>query len=177
VDGNAWLEEALARYREQKSLADRALAQMADDAFFARLDGESNSVAAIVKHVAGNLRSRWTDFLTTDGEKADRARDAEFETGPGDSRAAVVERWENAWRTVDRAISSLRDGDLSRMVIIRGEPHTVVQAISRNLVHTAQHVGQIVLLAKHHAGPSWKTLSIPRGHSEEFNRRMRAERI
>jgi len=176
MNGDAWLEEILSRYKEQKSLADRAIAQLSDTALFATLDADANSVAVIMKHLAGNLRSRWTDFLGSDGEKPDRARDTEFEMS-GDTRADLVARWENAWRIVVDSIGSLNDHDLARTVVIRGEPHSVVQAISRNMTHTAQHVGQIVFLAKHLAGASWKTLSIPRGASDEFTRRLRDQRI
>jgi len=177
MNGEAWLEEVLARYREQKSLADRAMAQLPDEALFERIDPESNCIAVIVKHVTGNLRSRWTDFLTADGEKPDRRRDSEFETGEEDTRASVLSAWENAWRLLMTTAGALRDQDLAKTVVIRGEPHSVVQAVSRNLTHTAQHVGQIVFLAKHLAGGSWKTLSIPRGQSEEFTRRIRDHRI
>lgn len=175
MDGNAYLREILARYREQKALADRAIAQLSDDALFARLDPESNSVAVLMKHVGGNLVSRWTDFLTADGEKADRQRDREFEAKEADTRASVLERWEAGWQVAFHTLDALSDEQLSRLVVIRGEPHTVLQAISRNLTHSAQHVGQIIFLAKHLAGPSWKTMSIPRGKSEEFNRMMRAK--
>ena len=177
MNGDAWVEEVLARYKEQKSLADRAIAQLGDDALFAALDGDGNSVAVIMKHVGGNLRSRWSDFLTTDGEKPDRKRDSEFETGAADSRAAVTARWEEGFRTALDSLRSLTDADLARTIVIRGEPHSVVQAISRNLTHTAQHVGQIVFLAKHLAGSGWKTLSIPKGKSEEFTKKLRADRI
>src|SRR5258706_1769855 len=177
MNGEAWLEEVLARYREQKSLADRAMAQLPDEALFESIGPESNSVAVIVKHLAGNLRSRWTDFLTSDGEKADRKRDSEFETGEEDTRASLLGASENAWRLLLTTAGSLRDQDLAVTVVIRGEPHSVVAALSRNLTHTAQHVGQIVFLAKHLAGGSWKTLSIPRGKSEEFTRRVRDQRI
>src|SRR5947207_4313108 len=120
MNGEAWLEEVLARYREQKSLADRAIAQLVDDAFFHAVGPESNSVAVIVKHVAGNLRSRWTEFLTSDGEKADRKRDSEFEAGEEDTRASILGAWENAWRLLLTTVGSLRDQDLSRTVVIRG---------------------------------------------------------
>jgi len=126
----------------------------------------------IVKHIAGNLRSRWTDFLTSDGEKPDRRRDTEFElVGAADTRESLMARWEEGWKTLFANVEPLTNEDLLREVPIRGEPHTVVRAINRQLTHYAGHVSQIVLLAKHWAGPKWQTLSIPRGQSETFNRR------
>lgn len=163
-----YLEDAIAELRKYKKFADRAVAQVIDEDFFRQLDPESNSIGLIVKHVSGNLRSRWTDFLTTDGEKPDRNRDAEFEKADSDTRESVHARWEDGWRTLFAALEPLTDADLERTVMIRGEPHTVVQAINRQLTHYASHVGQIVFLAKHFAGDRWKTLSIPRGKSREF---------
>jgi uncharacterized damage-inducible protein DinB len=177
MNGDAFLEEVLARYRDQKSLADRALAQVPDDAFFHEPASGANSLAVIVKHLTGNLRSRWKDLLTTDGEKPDRNRDAEFETGATDSRDSALAAWEAAWRTLFDSLSSLDDADMGKTVVIRGEPHSVIQAIGRNLTHTAQHVGQIVYVAKLLSGDAWKTLSIPRGASEQFTRRLRSQRI
>lgn len=153
-----------------KRLAEKSLAQVSDDDFFAALDPGSNSIAVIVKHLAGNLRSRWTDFLTSDGEKPDRRRDSEFEIGPDDTRSSLAGRWEEGWRTLFAALESLAPEDLSREVLIRGERISVVRAIHRQLTHYADHVGQIVLLSKHWAGERWQTLSIPRGKSEEANR-------
>lgn len=153
-----------------KRLAEKALAQVSDEGFFAVLDPGSNSVAAIVKHLAGNLRSRWRDFLTSDGEKPDRRRDSEFEIEPADTRSALLDRWEEGWRTLFAALEELSPEDLSREVVIRGQRHPVIKAISRQLTHYAEHVGQIVLLSKHWAGERWQTLSIPRGKSEEVNR-------
>lgn len=167
------LDEALSGFRRFKKVADRALAQVSDQQFFTTLDAESNSVALIVKHLAGNLRSRWTDFLTTDGEKPDRRRDTEFVIEPGDTRASLMERWEASWQILSASLDSLTPDDLERTVTIRGEPHTVTQAINRQLTHFAYHVGQIVLLAKHFAGARWETLSIPRGKSEQVNAAMR----
>jgi hypothetical protein len=166
--GAAFLEDSLLTLRKQKGLADRALAQVDDAAFFRVLDPESNSLAVIVKHVAGNQRSRWRDFLTTDGEKPDRDRDSEFEIAAGTSREAVMRAWEEGWALLFAALESLRPEDLERVVTVRGEPHTVLQAIQRQLAHYAQHAGQIVFLAKHWAGPAWTSLSIPRGKSKEF---------
>ena len=166
--GAAFLAEALLTLRKQKTLADRAMAQVDDPALFRALDAEANSIAVIVRHVAGNQRSRWTDFLTSDGEKADRNRDGEFEAPPIATREAVLGEWEAGWALVFAAIEPLRADDLERVITIRGEPHTVLQAIQRQIAHYAQHVGQIVLLAKHQAGAGWKSLSIPRGKSKEF---------
>lgn len=161
------------RFAWTRDVADRALAQMDDDAYFARLDASGNSAAVLVKHLAGNHRSRWTDFLTSDGEKADRDRDREFEVAE-DSREELTRRWEEGWTTLFAAIRQLRPDDLDRTVTIRGEPHSVERALLRSLAHAAYHAGQIVLLAKHFTGPEWQTLSIPRGESEAWNRDMRA---
>ncbi|MGE3273761.1 MAG: DUF1572 family protein [Vicinamibacterales bacterium] len=158
-----------------KRLADRAIAQLDDAALHARLDPDGNSVAILMRHLAGNMRSRWTDFLTADGEKPDRHRDQEFEPAAGD-RAALLEEWEAGWQCVFDALVPLTDADLTRTVLIRAEPHTVCQALTRQLAHYAGHAYQIVLLAKHFAGPGWTTLSIPRGQSEAFNRRLLADR-
>ena len=148
-------------YRKLKAQADDALTQVDDAAVFARLDDEANSIAHLMKHLAGNLKSRWTDFLTSDGEKPTRDRDGEFEH-LGETRTVVLTAWEDGWRAAFDALGALHPGDLARTVTIRGEAHTIVQALERNLVHTAMHVGQIVLLAKHFAGDRWQTLSIPR---------------
>jgi hypothetical protein len=150
-------------------LADGALAQVPGDRFFAVLSADENSIAVLVKHVSGNMRSRWTDVLTTDGEKPWRDRDAEFEIGPGDSRDALEAAWERGWLALFEALTPLRGTDLGRTVVIRGEQLTVLQAIHRQLTHYAYHVGQIVLLARHLAGDAWKTLSIARGQSGRFN--------
>jgi hypothetical protein len=152
---------------EIQGLADRAVAQAPPDRFFARPDPGSNSIALIVKHLAGNLRSRWTRFLETDGEKPDRDRDAEFEEEAGDTRETLLARWEEGWRLLFEALAPLGAADLARTVTIRGESHTVLEAIARQLTHYAYHVGQIVFLAKQFAGPSWTSLSIPRGKSKE----------
>ena len=132
-------------------------------------DLESNSAAQIVKHVAGNLRSRWKDFLTTDGEKADRHRDQEFVLSPADTREDLMRRWEDSFQIVFDTIASLTEQDFSRTVTIRGEPHTILQALSRSMLHTAYHVGQILYVGKHLRGAEWTVLSIPKGKSEEFN--------
>lgn len=166
-----FLAQSIAVFRMYKDLGDKAMAQLAsDDELFHVLDPESNSVAIIVKHLRGNMRSRWTDFLTTDGEKADRHRDEEFISREGVGRGEVLAWWEEGWGHVFAALESLREDDLARTVTIRGEPHTVVQAIQRQIAHYASHVGQIVFLCKHLRSSEWRTLSIPRGRSEEYNR-------
>ena len=166
-----YLEDAVKVFRGQKKLADGAAVQLSDEEFFRAIDAESNSVALIMKHMAGNMRSRWTDFLTSDGEKPDRHRDSEF-AAEGEDRAAVLERWEAGWQTLFDTLASLKGVDLMRTVTIRGEPHTVVSAVNRQLSHYGQHTGQIVFLAKHLRSSAWKTLSIPRGESETFNEKM-----
>jgi predicted GNAT family acetyltransferase len=158
----AMLTDITEYFVKQKELADRALAQIDDASFFAALDRESNSIAVIVKHMAGNLRSRFTDFLTTDGEKPDRQRDTEFELGRVETRAELMAKWERSWGILFATLRTLSGDDLVRTITVRGESATVLQALLRALAHLAQHVGQIVLLAKHFAGDRWKTLSIPR---------------
>jgi len=159
--------------RSLKRAADRAIAQLADDQFFALLDPEANSIAMLVKHLAGNMRSRWSDFLTTDGEKPFRHRDEEFRIEAADTRAALVERWEQGWKILLGTLESLAPGDLERTVTIRTEPYTALGAAQRSLAHYSGHIGQIVLLAKHLAGAKWQTLSIPRGKSEDHNAAFR----
>lgn len=168
-----YLEDAAALFRRQKRLADRAMAQIDDEAFFALLDAEANSVAVLVKHMAGNMRSRWTDFLTSDGEKPDRDRDSEFVIEPGQDRAWLLARWEEGWQILLDTIDSLTAADLGRTVTIRSEPHSVLKAINRQLDHYSYHTGQIVLLSKHYA-PEWRTLSIPKGGSAAFNDKMQS---
>ncbi|HEX5008963.1 MAG TPA: DUF1572 family protein, partial [Planctomycetota bacterium] len=163
----AFLDDALIQFRKHKAMAERAMAQIADAQFFAAPGPDENSVALLVKHVAGNQRSRWTDFLTSDGEKPDRHRDEEFERRPDDTRASLMARWEDGWRLLFAALEPLGEADLVRGVTIRGEPHSVLQAVARQLTHYAYHVGQIVALARHHAGAGWKSLSIPRGMSAQ----------
>jgi uncharacterized damage-inducible protein DinB len=171
-----FLEDALAVFRKYKKLAEGAMAQLGDEEFFAQIDAEANSVAVVVKHLAGNMRSRWTDFLTADGEKPDRDRDAEFRIEAATTRAEVLNWWESGWRCVFAAVEPLKPSDLLRTVEIRGEPHTVVKAINRQLTHYAYHVGQIVLLAKHFKSGNWQSLSIAPGASEAFNQSMRGGR-
>jgi hypothetical protein len=148
-------------FRQYKKLGEGAMQQVSDEQLFQPLDGESNSIAITAKHMAGNMRSRWTDFLTTDGEKPDRNRDSEFEDPPA-TRAALMEMWERGWGYVFGALAQLSDADVGRTVLIRGEKHSVMQAINRQLTHYAYHVGQIVVLAKHFAGDRWHTLSMPK---------------
>ncbi|MGE0041666.1 MAG: DUF1572 family protein [Vicinamibacterales bacterium] len=159
-----------------KSLADRAVAQVTDDAaLHHQLDPEANSIAVLMRHMAGNMRSRWTSFLTTDGEKPDRQRDREFEDA-GLDRTALLAEWEAGWRVTFDALAALTDDDLGRIVHIRAEPHTVHRALVRQLAHYAGHAYQIVYLARHVAGPAWTSLSVPRGESEAFNQRALAAR-
>ncbi len=171
-----FLEDALKIFRSNKRLAERAMEQLSDEQLFAAIDAEANSVAVIVKHLAGNMRSRWTDFLTTDGEKPDRDRDSEFVIDGRTSRADVLRWWEEGWSAVFAAVEPLKPEDLLRRVAIRGEPHTVVEAINRQLSHYAQHVGQIIFLAKHLRSSDWQTPSIARGASGKFNDSMRGQR-
>ena len=170
--GAAYLEEALRSLRGHKRLAEGAFAQLRDEDFFLQLDDEANSIAILIKHLAGNMRSRFLDFLTSDGEKPDRNRDQEFVLDPRPSRPELMRWWEAGWKYVFDAITLLQPEDLARVVTIRGEPHTVLQAIHRQVAHYAYHVGQIVLLAKHIRGADWKSLSVPRGKSAEYNAQM-----
>jgi len=155
--------------RKLKELADKAIGQIQDEQLFAVLDPEANSIAVIMKHLAGNMRSRWTDFLTSDGEKPDRDRDREFELDAADTRANIFAVWNDGWSRAFHAVSSLNIEDLGKTIRIRGEDHSVLEAINRQMTHYAAHVGQIVLLAKHYAGANWRSLSIPRGKSKEFD--------
>jgi hypothetical protein len=164
-----YLEEAFRQMRGNKRLTEGAMAQLSDEEMFRLIDPESNSVALLVKHMAGNMRSRFTDFLTTDGEKPTRHRDQEFILDANTTRADVMHWWEDGWAVVFAAIQSLKPEDVSRTVTVRGEPHSVLQAINRQIAHYAHHSGQIVFLAKHLKSSQWKTLSIARGKSEEFN--------
>lgn len=174
--GAAYLDEARRSLRGQKRLAECAMAQVSDEELFRLIDSEANSVALIVKHMAGNMRSRWTDFLTSDGEKPDRNRDSEFEMDSETTRSDVMAWWESGWKCVFDALEGLGGDELSRTVTIRGEPHTVLQAINRQVAHYAYHVGQIVFLAKHLKGKEWKSLSIPRGQSQQFNATSKEKR-
>jgi Protein of unknown function (DUF1572) len=174
--GAHYLDEARRQFRGHKRLAEGALAQLRDEEFFLTIDPEANSIATLVKHIAGNMRSRFTDFLTSDGEKPDRRRDQEFELSANSTRADVMRWWEEGWGIVLSAVAALEPEDVERTVMIRGEPHTVLQAINRQIAHYAYHVGQIVFLAKHLRSREWKSLSIPRGKSEEYNRKALAQR-
>jgi len=173
MDGKLWLEDVTRRFHEAKDQADRALAQVPFERWPERLDPGSNSLVTLVLHLGGNMLSRWTDFLSSDGEKQDRDRDAEFEDLPGATREALMERWEGGWACLFAALSTLRDEDLGRTITIRSKPLTVTQAINRQLAHYAQHVGQITFLAKHLAGPEWRTLSVPRGASRAYTASVR----
>lgn len=169
----SYLEDSIAVLRYYKKLGERAMAQVADEQLFAALDEEANSIAIIVKHMTGNMRSRWTDFLTSDGEKPDRNRDSEFVDPPA-TREALLKDWENGWARVFETLEGLAESDLARTVTIRGEAHSVMQAINRQVAHYPYHVGQIVLLAKHFACDKWQSLSVPRNRSAEFNKKVSA---
>lgn len=162
------LSETVGSFRSYKTLAEKAMTQVSDEEFFQTIDSEANSIAVIVKHLGGNLRSRWTDFLTTDGEKSDRNRDSEF-VAESDTRESLIEVWENGWSILFESLESLKPKDLSKVVQIRGEDFTVVKAINRSLAHASYHIGQITLLAKHFRSSEWETLSIPKNKSTEFN--------
>lgn len=163
----SYVRDSLSLFAYYKKLAERAMEQISDEEFFRTLDAESNSVAILVKHMAGNMRSRWTDFLTTDGEKPDRNRDSEF-IAESSSRADYMRAWNDGWQRVFSALEPLNDSNLSRKITIRGEPHSVMQAINRQIAHYAHHIGQIVFLCKHFRSTEWKTLSVPRGKSQTF---------
>ncbi len=169
----SYLADSLAVLRYYKKLAERAIEQVADEHLFTTLDAESNSIAIIVKHMTGNMRSRWTDFLTTDGEKPSRNRDGEF-VDPPPTREALMAEWDSGWACVFAALESLTDEDLTRSVTIRGEAHSVMQAINRQLAHYPHHIGQIVVLGKHFACDRWQSLTVPRNGSAEFNQRVAA---
>ena len=169
----SYTEDSLSLFHFYKKLAEGAMEQVTDDQLFVRLDEEMNSIAIIVKHMAGNMRSRWTDFLTSDGEKPDRNRDTEF-IHPPDTRAALMQVWNEGWKRVFEAVDPLSDSDLERKVTIRGESHSVMQAINRQIAHYAYHCGQIVFLAKHFKASDWKSLSVPRNKSADFNRKVLA---
>ncbi len=175
----SYLQDSIGLFRYYKKLGDRAIAQCPDDTLFITLDAESNSIAILVKHMSGNMRSRWLDFLTTDGEKPDRNRDTEFETPPA-SRTELIEMWERGWKYVFDALEPLTEADLTRTVTIRTEPHSVMQAINRQIAHYAHHVGQILFLAKHltftRTG-KWESLSVPRGKSAEINAKTAAGKL
>ena len=166
-----YLSDAVQSFRNYKKLADRAIEQVTDEEFFAVIDAESNSIAVIVKHITGNLHSRWLDFLTTDGEKPDRDRDQEFEMS-SETRSSLLEFWASGWVTLFSSVEPLTEEDFAKTIKIRGEPHTVVEAINRQLTHYSYHIGQIVFLAKHLKSTEWKTLSVPRNRSAQFNQHL-----
>ena len=172
---DSYLKDSLTLFHYTKKLGENAIAQCPDEGLFATLDEENNSIAIIVKHLAGNMRSRWTDFLTSDGEKPDRNRDSEFEDPPK-TRAGVLDLWDAGWKCVFAALEPLNDAGMTKTVTIRGEEHSVMQAINRQLAHYSYHVGQIVMLAKHFAGANWKALTIPKKKSAEFNADVAAGR-
>jgi Protein of unknown function (DUF1572) len=169
----SYIEDSLAIFRQYKKVAELAMEQVTDEQLTAVLDAESNSIAIIVKHMSGNMRSRFTDFLTTDGEKPDRDRDSEFVDPPA-TRKALLDAWEDGWSRLFHALEPLSEADLGRSVTIRGEAHSVMQTVNRQVAHYGLHVGQIVLLAKHFACDRWKSLSIPKARSSEFNRQVAA---
>jgi Protein of unknown function (DUF1572) len=169
----SYVEDSIDLLRYYKKMAERAMDQVTDNQLYEALDGAANSIAVVVKHMAGNMRSRWTDFLTSDGEKPDRNRDSEFVEPPA-TRAALLQTWEEGWARVFAALEPLSDADLGRTVTIRGEAHSVMQAINRQSAHYTNHIGQIVLLAKHFAGGRWQSLSVPRNKSADFNQKVGA---
>jgi hypothetical protein len=172
----SYITDAVSLFRHHKRLAERAMEQVSDEQLFTVLDPEANSIAVIMKHMTGNMLSRWTDFLTSDGEKPGRNRDGEFVDPPA-TRAALLAEWENGWACLFAAIEPLTDVDLGRTITIRGEAHSVMQAINRQLAHYPYHVGQIVLLTKHFASDHWQSLSVPRNQSAEFNRKVAAGEV
>jgi Protein of unknown function (DUF1572) len=167
-----YLETILVTFRKQKTLADKAFAQLQSEQFHIALDAESNSLAVIIKHMSGNMRSRWKDFLTSDGEKPDRNRDGEFVTGT-ETLEELMQLWEAGWHEVFQALGTVTPDDLLKTITIRAQPHTVLQAIERQVDHYAYHVGQIVFLAKHLQSEKWQTLSVARGKSGVFNQEMK----
>lgn len=171
--GNAFLTDTRQRFASIKTSVERAAAQVNDEHFFQPLEQDGNSIALLMKHMSGNLESRFTNFLATDGEKPTRDRDAEFVREAGDTRETITVRWERGWSALWGTLDSLSANDLLKTVKIRGEPHTVVQALLRQVAHQSMHAGQVIILAKHYAGAKWETLSIPRGKSKEFGAKMR----
>jgi len=168
-----YIADSIALFRQYKGLAEKAMAQVTDEEFFRTIDPESNSIAIIVKHMTGNMRSRWRDFLTTDGEKADRNRDGEFEMDANFTRAEWMQIWERDWQLVFDTLAPLTNADLERKVMIRNEPHSVMQAINRQMAHYSNHIGQIIFLAKHQRSTEFKSVSIPRNKSKDFEAAVR----
>ncbi len=173
MEGQDYLKDMIQQLQGLKTLGEKAIAQVPDEHFFTQLDEESNSIAIILKHIGGNMISRWTDFLTTDGEKPDRHRDGEFIVEDKNSKERILEYWERGWQTAFDTLSSLTPSDLSKTVLIRTKSLSVVQAINQQLSHCSLHIGQITFLSKHFASDHWKSLTVPRGGSEEYNRKMR----
>lgn len=171
--GSEYLADLTRRFGDLKTMADRAIAQVPDDALWVPIDPESNSIGILIRHLAGNMRSRWRDFLTSDGEKPDRHRDREFEAPSDQSRAALLGEWESGWALLVAEMGRLTPADLERSVMVRYEPISVISAINRQYGHAAQHIGQIILLAKHIKADGWQTLTIPRGQSDALNEKMR----
>ncbi|WP_263357772.1 DUF1572 domain-containing protein [Acidicapsa ligni] len=167
----SYLEDSIGLFYHYKKLTDDAMAQLTDEQLYITLDPEMNSIAIVVKHMSGNMQSRWSDLLATDGEKPWRNRDAEFCEPPG-NRDSLLECWEVGWATLFGALKELTEADLVQQVMIRGEAHSVMQAINRQMAHYSYHCGQIVFLAKHLQHASWQTLSVPRGQSEVFNQKV-----
>lgn len=165
---DSYVKDSLSLFRYYKKLGENAIAQCPDQGLFATLDGENNSLAIVVKHMAGNMQSRWMDFLTSDGEKPNRNRDSEFEDAPK-TRSEVLDLWDAGWKCMFAALDTLNDSNMTNTVTIRGEEHSVMQAVNRQVAHYSYHLGQIVMLAKHFSGANWKTLTIPKKKSEEFN--------
>jgi len=172
----SYLKDSLAVFRYYKGLAERAMAQLTDEQLLAALDEESNSIAVIVKHMSGNMRSRFTDFLTSDGEKPDRRRDLEF-VDPLETREALMDSWSAGWACLFAALEPLTEEDLAKTITIRSEPHSVMQAINRQVAHYSYHCGQIIFLAKHLNHAAWRSLSVARGQSEQFNLKVRAGEV
>ncbi len=171
-----YLKDIIDQYRKCKQLAERAVAQVNDEDFFKTIDSEVNSIALLMKHIAGNMFSRWTNFLTSDGEKPNRHRDTEFIIETKNSRQQLIEFWEAGWKVTFDTLESLAPEDLGKTIYIRQQPHSVIRAMNRQLGHYSYHVGQIVFLAKFLVGKNWKTLSIAKGQSEAFNREMLKKR-
>ena len=169
MNSQHYLKDTLLQLRKYKIMAEKAMAQISDDDFFTELSDIDNSLAIIVKHMAGNMRSRWRDFLTSDGEKDDRHRDTEFEIYDSDSKESLMQKWEDGWQLCFEAIELLIPEDLEKTIYIRAEAHSVLEAINRQLTHYAYHVGQIVYLSRHFAGTNWKSLGIPKGESDSYD--------
>ncbi len=170
-----YLSDVLSSFRAHKKLAEKAIEQLKDDEFFVKIDEEANSVAVIMKHIAGNMLSRWTDFLISDGEKANRNRDMEFVIEPQTSKDDLMAYWQRGWKALFDALEPLRPEDFEKKIRIRGEEHSIIQAINRQMTHYAGHIGQIVFLAKHFRSTEWNSLSIPRNRSADFNRYLNRE--